>query len=224
MVACCTGRTTLIWIMASFVEKLGTSRQRNETLLQEDPVCHSYVSIAYPRLQRLYASQATTEQMTWHANHQTEEGSMCHPSHAEAWRHFARTHPDFVAELCNVRLGLCTDGFAPHGQYGCTYSYWLIILTPYNLPPRMCMSSGYMFLTMVISGPSNPKRGRVKRRKESVDTLFDSKHKEKIIDVYLDPLIEELQNLWHVGVLTRDSARDETFAMRAALMWTVNDL
>ncbi|KAL0439006.1 UNVERIFIED_CONTAM: hypothetical protein Slati_2383600 [Sesamum latifolium] len=26
-----------------------------------------------PRLQRLYASQVTAEQMTWHANHQTEE-------------------------------------------------------------------------------------------------------------------------------------------------------
>ncbi|KAL0434254.1 UNVERIFIED_CONTAM: hypothetical protein Slati_2759700 [Sesamum latifolium] len=69
-----------------------------------------------PRLQRLYASQATAEQMTWHANHQTEEGSMCHPSDAEAWRHFDRTHPDFATEPCNVRLGLCTDGFASHGQ------------------------------------------------------------------------------------------------------------
>ena len=26
-----------------------------------------------PRLQRLYASQATAEHMTWHANHETEE-------------------------------------------------------------------------------------------------------------------------------------------------------
>ncbi|KAL0428081.1 UNVERIFIED_CONTAM: hypothetical protein Slati_2982900 [Sesamum latifolium] len=55
---------------------------------------------------------------------------------------------------------------------------------------------------MVIPGPSNPKL---------------------LIDVYLEPLIEELQNLWHVGVLTRDSARDETFAMRVALMWIVNN-
>ncbi|KAL0448596.1 UNVERIFIED_CONTAM: hypothetical protein Slati_1416000 [Sesamum latifolium] len=40
------------------------------------------------RLQRLYASPATTEHMTWYASHVTEEGSMCHPSNAEAWRHF----------------------------------------------------------------------------------------------------------------------------------------
>ncbi|KAL0420781.1 UNVERIFIED_CONTAM: hypothetical protein Slati_3101000 [Sesamum latifolium] len=141
--------------------------------------------------------------MTWHANHQTEEGSMCHPSDAEAWRHFDRTHPELAADPHNVRLSLCTDGVALHGQYGRTYSCWPVILTPYNLPPGICMSSKYMFLTMVIPGPSNP---------------------ERLIDVYLEPLIEELQNLWHVGVLTRDSARDETFAVRAMLMWTVNDL
>ncbi|KAL0401751.1 UNVERIFIED_CONTAM: hypothetical protein Slati_4205000 [Sesamum latifolium] len=156
-----------------------------------------------PRVQRLYVSKTTAEQMTWHATHQTEEGSMVHPSNAEAWRHFDRTHPDFAAEPRDVRLGLCTDGFAPHGQYGRTYSYWPVILTPYNLPPGMCISSEYMFLTMVIPGPSNPKR---------------------LIDIYLEPLIKELQNLWHVGVQTRDNAKDETFMRCAALMWTVNDL
>ncbi|KAL0433743.1 UNVERIFIED_CONTAM: hypothetical protein Slati_2708600 [Sesamum latifolium] len=124
-----------------------------------------------PRLQRLYVFKITVEQMTWHAPHQTEEGSMVHPSNAEAWRHFDRTHPDFPAESRNVRLRLCTDGFAPHGQYDRTYSCWPIILTPYNFPPEMCMSSEYMFLTMVIRGPSNPKR---------------------LIDIYLEPLIEEL--------------------------------
>ncbi|KAL0379205.1 UNVERIFIED_CONTAM: hypothetical protein Sradi_3226000 [Sesamum radiatum] len=56
---------------------------------------------------------------------------------------------------------------------------------------------------MVILGPLNPKR---------------------LIDVYLEPLIKELQNLWHVGVLTHDNAKNKTFMMRAVLMWTVNNL
>ncbi|KAL0428621.1 UNVERIFIED_CONTAM: hypothetical protein Slati_3036900 [Sesamum latifolium] len=68
-----------------------------------------------PRLLRLYALPATTEHMTWHACHQTEEGSMCHPSDAEAWRHFDQSYPDFAMEPRNVRLILCTNGFAPHG-------------------------------------------------------------------------------------------------------------
>ncbi|KAL0298809.1 UNVERIFIED_CONTAM: hypothetical protein Sradi_6540700 [Sesamum radiatum] len=118
--------------------------------------------------------------MTWHANHQVEEGSMCYPSDVEAWRYFDWTHPDFAAEPHNVRLA-----------------------TQYNLPPGMCMSFEYMFLMMVITGPSNSKC---------------------LIDAYLEPLIEELQILWHVGVLTRDSAKDETFTMRTALIWILNVL
>ncbi|KAL0439379.1 UNVERIFIED_CONTAM: hypothetical protein Slati_2420900 [Sesamum latifolium] len=162
----------LIKDLGLLVEKIGTCR--------------------LPRVCRLYSSRSTAEHMKWHATHQTEEGSMCHPSDAEAWRHFDQMYPNFVKKLNNVRFGLCIDGFAPHGQYGRTYSCWPIIITPYNLPPGMCMSSEYMFLTMVIPGPSNPKR---------------------LIDVYLEPLIEELLQLWHVGVRTYDHATDNEFIM-----------
>ncbi|RDX87160.1 hypothetical protein CR513_31412, partial [Mucuna pruriens] len=51
---------------------------------------------------------------------------------------------------------------------------WLVILTPYSLPFRMCMKKEFMFLTILILGPSNPK------------------HK---INVYLHPLIDELCTL-----------------------------
>ncbi|RDX86736.1 hypothetical protein CR513_31897, partial [Mucuna pruriens] len=52
-------------------------------------------------------------------------------------------------------------------------------------------------------GPSNPK------------------HK---IDVYLQPLIDELCTLWNDGILTYDVLLRQNFMMKAALMWTVNDL
>ncbi|KAL2228759.1 UNVERIFIED_CONTAM: hypothetical protein Sindi_1855600, partial [Sesamum indicum] len=79
----------------------------------------------------------------------------------------------------NVRLSLWTDGRAPHGQYGRTYSCRPIILTAIQSPLGMCMSAEVI---MVILDPSNPKR---------------------FINVYLEPLIEDLQNLRHVGVLTQ---------------------
>ncbi|KAL2227751.1 UNVERIFIED_CONTAM: hypothetical protein Sindi_2133800 [Sesamum indicum] len=103
----------------------------------------------------------------------------------------------------NVQLGFYTDSFAPHGQYGRTYSCSPVIITSYKFPRGMCTSSEYMFLTMLILGHSNPKR---------------------LINVYLELLIEELLQLWHVGVLTYDNAIDNTFIMPAALMWTVKDL
>ncbi|KAL0435018.1 UNVERIFIED_CONTAM: hypothetical protein Sradi_0209700 [Sesamum radiatum] len=64
------------------------------------------------------------------------------------------------------------------------------------------MKSEYIFLSLIIPGPANPKR---------------------LIDVYLQPLIEELVQLWQVGAQTYDASRKEFFMMRAALMWTVND-
>lgn len=43
------------------------------------------------------------------------------------------------------------------------------------------------------------------------------------IDVYLQPLIEELQELWEVGVETFDASIHQNFKMHAALLWTIND-
>ncbi|XP_029128330.1 uncharacterized protein LOC114916203 [Cajanus cajan] len=155
-----------------------------------------------PRLQRMFASMQTAGQMTWHYDNRRSSGILRHPSDGEAWKHFDRVHPDFAIDPRNVRLGLCSDGFTPYIQASTApYSCWPIIVTPYNLPPEMCMSKPYMFLSCVIPGPSNPKAG---------------------IDVYLQPLIDDLRRLWN-GVLTYDISRKQNFMMRAALMWTIND-
>ena len=54
-----------------------------------------------------------------------------------------------------------------------------------------------MFLTVIVPGPKNPKQG---------------------IDVFLQPLISELLQLWEVGVLTYDVSLKQNFMMRATLM------
>ncbi|KAL0292531.1 UNVERIFIED_CONTAM: hypothetical protein Sradi_6985000 [Sesamum radiatum] len=155
-----------------------------------------------PRLQRLYASNYTCEHMTWHANNLCEEGSMAHPSHGDAWKHFDRTHPSFASDARNVRLGLCTDGFSPFGNSSTPYSCWPVIITVYNLPPWMCMQEPFMFLNMVIPGPKSP---------------------GKNIDVFLRPLIDELKILWTSGVQTYDVCNKQNFNMRATLLWTTSD-
>ena len=43
------------------------------------------------------------------------------------------------------------------------------------------------------------------------------------IDVYMQPLIEKLEELWHEGALTYDASRNEMFQMRVALMWIISD-
>jgi hypothetical protein len=59
-----------------------------------------------------------------------------------------------------------------------------------------------MFLTCLIPGPNNPKSN---------------------IDVYLQPLVDDLQKLWSFGALTYDISTKKNFMLRAALMWTIND-
>ena len=154
------------------------------------------------RLKRLYQSERTAASMRWHAEHVQRDGEVAHPSDARAWKHFNKVHADFATNIRNVYLGLCTDGFSPFGMSGRQYSLWPVILTPYNLPPDMCMEQEFLFLTILIPGPKHPKRS---------------------LDVFLQPLIEELKQLWSEGVRTYDCSLKNNFTMRAVLLWTISD-
>jgi len=103
-------------------------------------------------------SPRTAEHMTWHQSHDAVDGVMVHPSDGEAWKHFNSVHSHFSAESRNAHLGLCIDRFNPFGSFTAPYSCWPIILTVYNLPSGMCMRLEFMFLSMVIPGPSSPGR------------------------------------------------------------------
>ncbi|XP_074323270.1 uncharacterized protein LOC141660205 [Apium graveolens] len=43
------------------------------------------------------------------------------------------------------------------------------------------------------------------------------------IDVFMQPLIAELKELWEVGVNTYDALADEDFNLRARVLWTISD-
>jgi hypothetical protein len=147
-----------------------------------------------PRLQRLFMSEHTAHYMRWHAEDRTRDGVLRHPTDGEAWRSFDILHLDFMADSRNVRLGLAADGFNPFGNMSTSHSIWPVIIVPYNLPPWMCMKQTSFILSLVIPGPSSP----------GMD-----------IDVYLQPLIDELLELWNVGVRTFDASKMENFNMRA---------
>ncbi|XP_010518611.1 PREDICTED: uncharacterized protein LOC104793884 [Camelina sativa] len=153
------------------------------------------------RLKQLYQSERTAGPMRWHAEHRSN-GEITHPSDAEAWRHFQSVYPDFAYEPRNVYLGLSTDGFNPFGKHGRQYSLWPVIVTPYNLPPSLCMRREFLFLSILVPGPDHPKRS---------------------LDVFLQPLIYELKMLWDHGATAYDVSTKQNFQMRAALMWTISD-
>ncbi|XP_050368965.1 uncharacterized protein LOC126787074 [Argentina anserina] len=119
-----------------------------------------------------------------------------------AWKELDKIHPSFASEMRNVRLGLASDGFNPYGHMSSAHSTWPVVMTVYNLPPWLCMKKPYMILSLLIPGPKAPCND---------------------IDVYLAPLIDELKSLWDVGKPTYDAFTGQTFTMRAALLWTIND-
>ncbi|XP_024200276.1 uncharacterized protein LOC112203559 [Rosa chinensis] len=141
------------------------------------------------------------EQLTWHYNHRSQDGKMRHPVDYLVWKNIDNKWPNFASEPRNLRLGLSLDGFNPFGDFSSRYSYWPVILMTYNLPPSLCMSKENMMLTLLIPGP---------------------KQLGNDIDVYLQPLIEDLKELW-VRVSVYDEWRDNTFSLKAVLMWTIND-
>ena len=63
----------------------------------------------------------------------------------------------------------------PFGNLSSNHSSLPILLMIYNLPPVLCMERKYMMLSMMIFGPKQPGND---------------------IDVYLNPLIEDLKLLW----------------------------
>lgn len=90
----------------------------------------------------------------------------------------------------NVRLGLSSDSFNPFRTMGISHSTWPVMLMNYNLSPWICMKPKYIMLSMIIPGPSSPRND---------------------IDVYLQPLIAELKELWETGIETYDAEIKQIF-------------
>ncbi|XP_044499442.1 uncharacterized protein LOC123220908 [Mangifera indica] len=154
------------------------------------------------RLQRLFMCKKTADCMTWHEKYRTKDGNLRHPADGEAWKKFDSLYPHFAQDPRNVRLGLSSDGFNPFRTMSITYSTWSIILINYNLPQWHCMKPEYLILSSIIPGPSSPGQD---------------------IDIYMQPFIKEIRLLWEIGVDTYDASTNQTFKMRACLLWTVSD-
>ncbi|XP_059635684.1 uncharacterized protein LOC132277860 [Cornus florida] len=155
------------------------------------------------RFQRLFMSKDTALDMRWHKEKRVKEANeLRHPANSKAWEDFDNKHSWFVVDPHNVRVGLATDGFNPFGNMSNSYSMWPVMIVPYNLPPWICIKEPYVFMSLLIPGPTSPGND---------------------IDVYLRPLVEELKELWRDGVTTYDTYSKCNFKMHAAMIWTITD-
>jgi len=155
-----------------------------------------------PRLKRLFISKSTAKHMRWHKEGVRENPQMMgHPSDSDAWKALDDYDPTFASEVRNVRIGLATDGFSPFNMTASSYSCWPVFAIPYNLPPSLCMKYDYTFLCLIIPGPEHP---GIK------------------LNVMLQPLIEDLKELWK-GIEAYDCYKKQKFNLRAAFLWSIHD-
>lgn len=90
------------------------------------------------RIQRLYMTEESAKQMTWHKKGKRyNPDKMVHASDGEAWTHFDAIHHEKAKEARNVRVALATDGFNPYEMTAAPYTCWPMFVIPINLPRRM---------------------------------------------------------------------------------------
>jgi hypothetical protein len=92
---------------------------------------------------------------------------------------FDLQYKQFRSESRNIRFALSTDGMNPFGENRTVRSTWPVILTMYNFPTWLCHKRKYLMLSILIQGP------------KQVGTD---------IDVFLEPLMEDVAKLWNEGV------------------------
>jgi len=93
-----------------------------------------------------------------------------------------------VVEPRNVKLALAINGVNPFCEKINSWSSWPVLLFNYNLPPWLITKNFFVMLALIILG------------QESI--------KLHNIDIYVAPLIEELQVLWR-GVIAWDMAKED---------------
>ncbi|XP_052159498.1 uncharacterized protein LOC127777020 [Oryza glaberrima] len=194
-----------------FCSKCGTSRWKNKedktTLTKKERRRATprkvlrYFPIK-PRLKRLFMHKESATALRWHDEGRTKDDALRHPADSKAWKDIDTRYPTFASDSRNIRFAMASDGFNPFGTMSSTYSCWPVVLVPYNLPPWLCMKASSLMLALIIPGPSYP---------------------GKDFHVFMEPVYEELIDLFEVGTPTYDASQDEMFQLRAILLFTISD-
>ncbi|GJS45990.1 putative transposon, En/Spm-like protein [Tanacetum coccineum] len=118
---------------------------------------------------------------------------------AKAWRTVDEKFPEIAEDTRNLWLGISADGVDVN-MGNMHHSVWPVLTVIYNLPPWLCMKRKFINLSVLISGyPGND------------------------IDVFLEPLVDDLHTLFETGVDTYDASTKDNFNLRAVVLWTIND-
>jgi len=154
----------------------------------------------------MFCCLAIAKHLRWHFTNQSQDQKMRSVVDGRQWRFVNDWYPKFARESRNIKMGLALDGVNPYSLQSSKHSVWPVLMVLYNLPPYLVTKHFFISLTMIMLGPKSP-----------------SEHN---IDVFMQPLVQELKKLW-VGVPAVDMSEPvgptRKFIMRGILLWTIND-
>lgn len=159
-----------------------------------------------PRLRRLFSTPTHAELQTWWHRNRSVDGAVRAACDSEQWKRADAFDQSFASEHRNIRLGLATDGLNPFSIKRSTWSTWPVLLLNYNIPPWLTTKKHFEMLALVIPGPRSVKGSH--------------------FDTFLEPLLQELSQLWHEGAMTHDASLYRgvaEFSLRAMLLWSIHD-
>ena len=142
----------------------------------------------------MFVSNKSSEEVQWHKlKRKLNEKEMTYPADGKVWEDFDKCWPDFAEDARNLRLELPTDGFNSFSNMSSFYSMWPVFVIPYNLPPWLCMQESNFMMALLIPGPRSL---------------------GKALDVFLQPLVEDLLKLWSsVNTIDAITRKDLSFML-----------
>jgi hypothetical protein len=90
----------------------------------------------------------------------------------------------------------------PFGENRTMHRTWPIILVMYNIPTWLCHKRKYLMLSIIIQG----------LKQAGID-----------IDVFLEPLMEDMAKLWNDGVHMWDQYQQKYFTLKAIIFVCIHD-
>jgi hypothetical protein len=120
----------------------------------------------------------------WDDERKVVDDKIGHPANGTQWQCFDDKHKECSVDLRNVWFVLSTDRMNPFNKRSSDHNTWPVILTMYNIPTWLCHKRKYLLLTIFSSGP----------KQVGID-----------IDVFLEPLMQEIERLWRHGELMYDA-------------------
>jgi hypothetical protein len=131
-------------------------------------------------LKCVFFNPRDAELVRWHSEKRRKNNEeIRHPTDGTQWKKFDLQYKPFRSESRNIRFTLSTDGMNPFAKNRIVHSTWSVILVMYNLSTWLYHKRKYLMLSVLIQGLKQAGIG---------------------IDVFLEPLMEDMAKLWNEGV------------------------